>query len=47
MTRTALKPQNGQKYGIAGLVVLVTDRQNDLLNRFADISTMQVKNPRD
>ncbi|WP_411738490.1 hypothetical protein [Peribacillus sp. S4] len=47
LTRTALKPQNGQKYGVEGLVVLVRDRQNDLFNRFVDLSTMQVKSPRD
>ncbi|MED3995301.1 hypothetical protein P4647_11615 [Peribacillus frigoritolerans] len=47
LTRTALKSQNGQKYGVEGLVVLVRDRQNDLFNRFNDVSTIQVKNPRD
>lgn len=47
LTRTALKPQNGQKYGVEGLVVLVRDRQNDLFNRFVNVSTMQVKSPRD
>ncbi|MED4691819.1 hypothetical protein, partial [Peribacillus frigoritolerans] len=47
LTRTALKSQNGQKFGVEGLVVLVRDRQNDLFNRFVDVSTMQVKSPRD
>ena len=47
LTRTALKSQNGQDYGVEGLVILVRDRQLDLFNRFEDVSTMQVKNPRD
>ena len=47
LTRTALKSQNGQEYGREGLVLLIRDRQNDLFTRFNDISTMQVKNPRD
>ncbi|MGO1476952.1 hypothetical protein [Alkalibacterium gilvum] len=47
MTRTALKSQNGQKYGVEGLVLLVRDRQNELFTRFSDVSTIQVKNPRD
>lgn len=47
LTRTALKSQNGQEYGLEGLVLLIRDRQNDLFTRFNDVSTMQVKNPRD
>ena len=47
LTRTALKLQNGQEYGVEGLVLLIRDRQNDLFTRFNDVSTMQVKNPRD
>ena len=47
LTRTALKSQNGQEYGVEGLVLLIRDRQNDLFTRFNDVSTMQVKNPRD
>ncbi len=47
LIRTALKSQNGQKYGVEGLVLLIRDRQNDLFTRFNDVSTMQVKNPRD
>ncbi|OJE47018.1 hypothetical protein BAQ48_02325 [Bacillus luti] len=47
LTRTALKSQNGQGYGVEGLVLLIRDRQNDLFTRFNDVSTIQVKNPRD
>jgi len=47
LTKTALKSQNGQDYGVEGLVILIRDRQLDLFNRFEDVSTMQVKNPRD
>src|SRR5699024_447868 len=47
LARTALKSQNGQKYGVEGLVLLVRDRQNELFTRFSDVSTIQVKNPRD
>ncbi|WP_231745144.1 hypothetical protein [Lysinibacillus sp. F5] len=47
LIRTALKSQNGQEYGAEGLVLLIRDRQNDLFTRFNDVSTMQVKNPRD
>lgn len=47
LSKTALKSQNGQDYGVEGLVVLIRDRQNDLFTRFNDVSTMQVKNPRD
>lgn len=45
LTRTALKSQNGQVYGLDGLVVFIRDRQNDLFTRFNDVSTIQVKNP--
>lgn len=47
LSRTALKSQNGQAYGVEGLVVLIRDRQTDLFSRFNNVSTMQVKNPRD
>lgn len=47
LVRTALKPQNGSKYGEEGLIVKVRDRQKTLFNRFYGTSKEQVKRPRD
>ncbi|GAB1773221.1 hypothetical protein [Priestia megaterium] len=47
LNRMSLTSQNGQKYGVEGLIVHIRDRQDELFSRFNNVSTVQVKNPRD